>query len=466
MEREPLMRSSLGLNNRVDSLNLRRDREDGSVELSLATNITHDQTGRISRRLGQAATAITSASHSLFYESGVGLFVTGDAFSILHEDNTSTAIRSVSENRAMSYCQIGDIVFYCNGIEAGYVRSNLSHSWIRLEDPKFRDQAVVTIPIPIGHIVGHHGGRVLIGSGSNVWITDTHSPNVLRKDHVMRFPMRVTMIQSTPKGCYIGTQGMVYFFPGGDITVAPEIKASKEPPIPGTDTTVEGNNLMFGKYGHGILPMWTTRKGVYAGTHDGTCVNLTADRLTLPTAIEGCSYCTRDRYVASIGSGISTGSKIAVVMELGGGRLSQFLNYDFDSFAIRGDEILGANDSGIFTLETGDLDVTTQILAKFALDNTNFGVNKDKIIESVTAFLRADGNLRFTIERDNEDPVWRDFVPKNKRLAAHAADIDFGRDCNGTNFKLEVQNLQGSDFTIASLDALVRVIGRKLEMGV
>lgn len=295
------LKSSNGLNDKVDPVRVRYDPNTGVTDLTEAVNVSHDYTGAISRRLGYTATDITSECHSLFCEGGECLFVTGDALSVLSSDFRYTPIRNVTVRAPMSYAQVGDRIYYVNGHEKGFVRNSASYDWVKADDPRYPDTTRKYIDPPVGTIVRLFNARIYIAQGNVVWYSEPFGYNLFdpTRNYIV-LSGRVTMIRPVKQGLFISTESRTYFYRGLTPDEFSIETVALYPAIEGTDAEVDGSSIKNGELGIGVFGIWTSTQGVCIGSSSGDLVNLTHPRLEYPSALRGAGFCTEDKYLFTL----------------------------------------------------------------------------------------------------------------------------------------------------------------------
>jgi hypothetical protein len=131
-----------------------------------------------------------------------------------------------------------------------------------------------------------------------------------------------------------------------------------------------------------------------------------------------------------------------------------------------GDALLGANDSGIFVLEDGDVDNGTDISAFFKIGPTDFGVENEKRLRRVYVGGRLDGRLKLAMSADEREEVVRELLSTDDDLKLVHQDVSGGRDIRGRFLSLKVSNVLGSDFTVSNILAVLIVLGQNAKEGV
>lgn len=151
---------------------------------------------------------------------------------------------------------------------------------------------------------------------------------------------------------------------------------------------------------------------------------------------------------------------LGLCMELSLLAPTQYANYNFDAMCKFGDVYLGCNELGIFTLD-GETDNNVHIAALFELLLTDFGIPNQKRIRKVYLGYEASGSLVLEV-KDDEDNIRRFTV--SAALAdhrQHGTRVPVGRDGKGRYWAFRLENVEGCDFSVDSMDVLVTVLGKK-----
>lgn len=294
-------KESYGLSIKHDASRLPYDEQRGVLELSESLNVNHDYTGALSRRLGYSATDIEQACHSLFWEGGECLFVTGDALCILAKDLTYKAIRVVTPGARVSYAQIGDATVYVNGTQKGVVKNGASYEWTKPDNVQAKDNTRVWSDPPLGEIVRLFAARAWVVSGNVIWYSEPFNYNLFQMGrNFIPFPNKITMLRPLLRGVYVSTTNMTYFLRGTNPKEMSLETVANYPAIAHTDLLVDGVSVNMGQFDKQICAMWTSVEGICLGTGNGEMINLTFDKIEYPKAIEGCALYTGDRYIVNL----------------------------------------------------------------------------------------------------------------------------------------------------------------------
>lgn len=98
-------------------------------DLQIANNVIIDDSNKIVRRDGYIE-KVSGNVHSLWSKESLCFYCMEDRLYQLHDDYTSTLIRSdLTENAPMSYAWIADRVYFCNGHENGVIDGGIARSW-------------------------------------------------------------------------------------------------------------------------------------------------------------------------------------------------------------------------------------------------------------------------------------------------------------------------------------------------
>lgn len=151
-------------------------------------------------------------------------------------------------------------------------------------------------------------------------------------------------------------------------------------------------------------------------------------------------------------------NKFALNVNLSNTAITQFCNYNFNSFCKIGDKHYGANDSGIFELDGTD-DAGTDIDAFFELILSDFGISNIKRIRSVFVGGEANGKLTLTLKDDENNSRTYNLVLTSSSKQS-SSKVDVGRDGQGRYWQVRVDNTNGVYFAIDSIELLAIILGR------
>lgn len=163
-------------------------------------------------------------------------------------------------------------------------------------------------------------------------------------------------------------------------------------------------------------------------------------------------------------------TRLSVALQLEGLRPSQFINYDFNSFCKFGGKYLGANEDGIFILDSTQKDESS-VSSKEAIDSlyeagpTDFGLRTEKRLRKCVVALESNGQVEmaFKVNEGIDDQVVVEKLPFFEDNRQHVVEVPVGRDLKGRYFSFAVRNIDGADFSVDEVEAFVQVLLRKPE---
>lgn len=292
-----IFRGSSGLNVKTDPTRLRFDPATGIQDLAVAVNIDHDRTGRVSRRKGFAATAVTAAVHSIWCDGGPCLFVTGTSLCQLAASYTYQTLATVTAGARMSYFQVDTRSYWMNGFEKGYIEAGANNSWVKGDYVGPETTRQYYDP-PIGHKTAYEHGRVWIAQGSVVWYSEPYNLGAFDLSRgFLTFESRVSMIRPVKGGVFFGDAHKTYFAAGTDPRSMELLIVADYPVIEGTDSPLDMVKFGDGSI-NGVGAIWTSTQGICVGMPTGQFINLTFKNLSYPNALKGSGLCFDGRYVA------------------------------------------------------------------------------------------------------------------------------------------------------------------------
>lgn len=293
----PILKATTGLNNTLDPVRLDFDPKTGVIELSQAVNVDVDNSGRVSRRQGRVLKR-AEASRCGFVHGEVCLFVAGGSLYQLHPDYSRIELRSgLTIGARMRYCPVADRIYYINGSEKGYVHNGANFAWTKGEYGTAYQTNRVFFDPPNGHLLGWFGGRMIVARANTLLASEPSFYGVFDLHRSFKLEAdRITMLQPTSQGIWVGTSSKVLFYRGSKWEeVKREVKydfgvlEGSEAWCPGDKLGVSGRVLLF-----------TTPSEVCAGGEDGSLVNLTYKKLTFPTGKYASGTVAGDRYITLI----------------------------------------------------------------------------------------------------------------------------------------------------------------------
>lgn len=158
---------------------------------------------------------------------------------------------------------------------------------------------------------------------------------------------------------------------------------------------------------------------------------------------------------ANANAGIST-----LVMHTEQMSLSTYTNYPFNSFAVFQGVALGASSDGIFAL-SGATDAGTAIAAVARLGISDFGTSHLKRIDRLYVGYRTDGDMVLRVLTD--EVTSRDYSLKaTGKSGLHGNHVRVGKGVEARYWQFEIQNTNGADFELNSIEAKPTVLRRRV----
>ncbi|OEU69112.1 MAG: hypothetical protein BA863_04085 [Desulfovibrio sp. S3730MH75] len=151
--------------------------------------------------------------------------------------------------------------------------------------------------------------------------------------------------------------------------------------------------------------------------------------------------------------------KLTLNINLSNFAITQYCNYNFNSFAQIGNNYIGASETGLFIL--GDeKDAGADIDAFFELVTSDFGAANAKRIRSIHAGFQAKDNLLVTL-KDHENNS-RDYVLSYTHYDRQGSGkVAVSRDGISRYWSLKVANTNGAYFAVDSIELIMVILGKK-----
>jgi len=168
--------------------------------------------------------------------------------------------------------------------------------------------------------------------------------------------------------------------------------------------------------------------------------------------------------VKSMIAGIAPGSNfVTVSMHTEWQALTQYTNYQFNSYAQFNGVFLGANSTGLHAL-SGNTDNGVNIDAVLRTGVTDMGTSHLKKNEYVYVGYRATGDLMLRL--NTNDSHVRDYrMAYNGETGLHVKRVKLGKGVIARYWQLEVQNINGADFDLNTLEIKPTILGRRVSGG-
>jgi len=144
--------------------------------------------------------------------------------------------------------------------------------------------------------------------------------------------------------------------------------------------------------------------------------------------------------------------------------VTEFNNYEFNSFARIGGVYYGASDMGLCQLDVDDVDQTdiaTPVAAQFATGKWDFKSVQLKRMTDMYIGFRTDGVLELDIQVDEGD-VYTYALDPHGVTVLHQRRAPTGKGLRGKYWKFWLRNDSGCMFDIDTVDAAVIDVSRRI----
>jgi hypothetical protein len=137
-----------------------------------------------------------------------------------------------------------------------------------------------------------------------------------------------------------------------------------------------------------------------------------------------------------------------VTLELNNLALSEYINYDFNSFCLYKGECYGASSDGIFVLDDGGTDVGSDIASVFKSGLLDFGLENPKTLRAAVVEFESTDDLVLTVEPDEGVPDSKTLVSDLVSNHQQGKAVFFSREHAGGRWSFQIENVRGGDFSV------------------
>jgi len=286
-----MVKETAGLNDKDDAARI------GDKELSAASNVNIDRTGRISRRSGFVS-VLAKGGHSIFSCGNYCLFVDDTNLCVLNPDYSWTAIGTVSFGAKVDYYKLGDTIYYLNGHERGTVIDRVYTAWNAASYVGPATTKTYSDP-PIGKFLDLYNGRMFIAKDDVLWYSQPFAYawfNLAR--NYVPMPGRLVMMRAVKGGIFVSTEDEQYFLGGSKPDEMTFEKVAEYPAIEGTVTRVDFSRVGDGSMG-GIGLIWASQKGICLGSPGGDFKNISQTKISFSGGRVGAGLLRDGKYIVS-----------------------------------------------------------------------------------------------------------------------------------------------------------------------
>jgi hypothetical protein len=249
-------------------------------QLVYAFNIDISDKGKPSRRAGTTKKVTpTGTIHSMWGDDKMCFYVENGVLKRLHEDYTSSTLRTGVANYHMSYVEVNDKYYYSNPSVIGYIENGVNTLFTNpTEDFRF-------IPLPGQHIE-YYNGRLYIARNETIWYTDVNYFNqVDRRDNFIQFENEITMMQAVDDGIWVCVGDInrqnTYFIQGAVVEDMTLRSFASYGCIEGSDVKIR-DARKIGEGLTGTAVMWASDGGICIGGNGGQFINITDGKFNTP----------------------------------------------------------------------------------------------------------------------------------------------------------------------------------------
>jgi len=293
MENIRLFSSSNGLNTKVQKTRV-AFAEGGVTDLTKALNISHDRTGRVSRRSGYDRVQ-EGSFHSVFCDGGDCFVGKTTGLYRVNPDMSLTGVRGNLTGDRISFCQIGSETYYTNGTQNGVIRDGKSYDW-----PVGEYLGPVTTRdftgAPVGNHLAYYNGRMCVAVDNVVYFSEPWAPGLFnRSKNFVQFSSDVRMIKPVMSGVFVSDSESTWFFQGSTPEDFTQKKVLGYPALEWSVATDYVEGLDMGLEVPGMCAMWGSRYGAILGLPDGTAMNRSINKVRYPRVGTQGSGLVRDQ---------------------------------------------------------------------------------------------------------------------------------------------------------------------------
>ncbi|CAB4174781.1 hypothetical protein UFOVP1138_37 [uncultured Caudovirales phage] len=263
-----------GMNNVLDTSSIGNDPKQASV----LQNVDTMMDGSIRRRKGQQL-IVSGNFHSGWTGMSSSYVVHETSLKSFNGTNLSSSMAIVAAKLPMSFCQVGDIVVFSNGVDFGVIENGV------VQIP-FAPTAQFKERMQPGQFLEFYNGRLYSFYNETLYCSDSLDSGGgveqmdSRQNIVGVFDTRGTMLKAVDDGLWVGTETETAFLYGNDAISAGGNSYTTEtgfkfmPIAPygvcfGSAVQIKGELLSV----KGKIVLWASKRGICVGGDGGEFVN-------------------------------------------------------------------------------------------------------------------------------------------------------------------------------------------------
>lgn len=263
------------LNNRLDPAQL------GDDEMSVAENVDLDNRGGFRRRKGRTSVATLTDPHSLWAapDNSVALYGHGGVLKRFWDDESSTSLLPLSNDSALTFEVVNNLVMFSNGTDIGYVLDGVA-SLLTAPSEQFK------VATAAGDFIALYNGRLFVLNHDGLYYTDPYTVDQMdERNSLIPLLGTPTMLLALDDGLWVGKGDKVIWLGGGN----PEeftYKDKSSAVVAGTGVAHK-SAAKFGFNATGRFALWTSSEGICLGTNSGELQVITEATLAVSLAKSG-----------------------------------------------------------------------------------------------------------------------------------------------------------------------------------
>ena len=236
--------------------------------------------GTLEERSGSKLALAMEESHSLWSPSqgDIGYFASSTDLYRFDGTTASVVASGITPGFAVSYADLGDNVYWSNGVQSGVLVGGTSNQpWGTGGTGPLGQTYMTGIR---GGIVRYYRGRLYAVDGRTIWATEPQDyQHVDLKRGFMQLESEILLFEPVSSGIFVGTvNDGVRYLTGPDFKQFTLQNADSLVPVRGSGLSVDG--ALFDSAGQGAI--WLTTRGWVFGAGDGSTRRLTDKQLSLP----------------------------------------------------------------------------------------------------------------------------------------------------------------------------------------
>jgi len=288
----PLIKRSLGLNNKIDQY-----QPSSHLYLAVAKDVAISASGVIELPPGYSILNSDFPCHSLFRNKGYAFVVqdriVDSAIMKINNDRSLAGVRSglIKGNR-VAFCQVGAKTYYSNGIQNGMITGGVSNFWPDQTEHVGAPTERVFYPAPIATHLEYWLTSMWVAVGNIIYVAEPASVGKFNfSKRRFQFGANVVMMKAVEGGMWVSTAEEIGF-----IAKADDFKSlrwiAKPARRPAHEWSVCHELADLSKTAlqiPGQSAVWSSDDGVCVGREDGQLEVITEERLIYPTGAMGAT---------------------------------------------------------------------------------------------------------------------------------------------------------------------------------